>query len=363
MSPLRRHQNLQFATVTLFLLAGCGPQLAPTSPPRPVIAQRAETTAAGLDERYSGAIHARYEAALAFRIGGKVVERDVVLGQRVKAGQLLARLDTRDVKLSAEAAAATLKAAKARFTLTRRNLGRFRALRKQGFISQAQLDTQRDNFDLARAQLRKAQKASELAIDQLGYAALYAERPGVITAVNTEVGQVVAAGQPVFQLAGNDGKELQIDIPEGRIDAIRHTTAAKVTLWALGGRSYNGTIREIAAQADPATRTYRVKIALADAGPEVELGMSGTATLAMGDTRAMRLPLTSLFHDGDAPAVWVIGADDRVALRKVTVNRYLDSAVEIGAGLQPGEVVVTRGVHLLFAGERVRPITAEGQPL
>ena len=260
------------------LLVGCGPKVDRPEPARPVVAQRVALTRTQTPERSTGAVYARYEAPLGFRIACKLVERRVTLGEKVEAGQLLARLDPKDARLTAEAADAALKGAQAQRDLTRRNLKRYAALHGKGVVSQSELDARSDAYRLAEARLREAQKRYHIARNRQTYTALYADHAGVITAVDAEVGQVVAAGQAVFRLAHTGERELRVDIPEGRVEAVRHAGTVTVSFWALPDRHYIGRVREIAAEADPATCTYLVKIALPKTGPANRPGLTGTAT-------------------------------------------------------------------------------------
>lgn len=329
----------------LALLAACGGgEGAPAASARPPRVVKAITVGAGATAHelvYSGEVRARIETPLAFRVGGKLVERAVEVGTRVRAGQPLARLDATDLQLA-------LTQAEANQALAAAELKRSEALRAQNFISQAALEAKATAATAAAAQ-------AKLARNQASYATLVADAPGVIAAVLAEPGQVVAAGQPVFRLARDGEREVAIAIPETRLAGLAVGAAATVELWA--GKTYRGRLRELAPAADPASRTYAARVTILDPDAEVALGRSASVRFAQAQQAALVVPLAALIQAGDQPAVWVIGADDTVSLRPVSVLRYDDAGAQIGAGLARGERIVAAGAFLLSAGEKVRVAT------
>jgi RND family efflux transporter MFP subunit len=294
---------------------------------------------------FSGEIRARHETDLAFRIGGKIIARDVELGALVKRGQRLARLDPVDFALQAKMAADQRVLAEA-------ELKRYRGLREKNFISQAVLDAKETTYRNADAQARWSG-------NQSAYATLLADRDGVITAVNAESGQVVTAGQPVLRLAGLDELETAISVPESRIGDIRIGDPVNISLWAGAEKRYQGRVREIAPAADPVTRTFAVRIAMPDRDAALKLGMTASAVLAGGDAEVLRVPLAALMgRDGQA-TVWTVDARTQsVAPRAVKVLRYGEDVALIAQGLKPGERIVVAGVHKLASGQTIRPIAA-----
>ena len=337
------------------LLAACSGGPHPQPPAKPVVAERLAPTRTAPAEEYSGAVHARYEAALAFRVSGKIVDRYVQLGDTVRRGELLARLDGTDARLEKQAAAAALTAAQSNFETAHRDLLRYATLVKTGAVSRFAYEHQRDRLAAARATFQQADRQYQLRSDQLRYSELRADHDGVITAVGAEVGQVVAAGQTVMSLAWSDGREVHIDVPENRIAEFSGATRIRVSLWG-GGRTYRGVVRERSAAADPATRTFLVKIAILDPGPDVRLGMTAGVTVEdPADPEELVIPMTALYHRGATPAVWVVNPRSRkLELVAVTVKRYTDHGVVISAGLAAGEEVVLKGVNELYEGEPVR---------
>ncbi|MFC5488599.1 efflux RND transporter periplasmic adaptor subunit [Dokdonella soli] len=356
------------ACITLLALAtaGCQNTTAEPSkavPVRPVVAQTVSAGDRALVERYSGEVHARYEAPIAFRIDGKITRRDVGIGDHVKAGQLLATLDPSDATMNAAGARAAVAAATSQRDVARLQRDRIASLRQRALVSQSQLDQAEDALKAAEAALQQARQQLGVRENQVRYASLTAEHDGVITTQDAEAGQVVAAGQRVFGLAWSDEREVYIAVPESRVAALRANADMKVTLWAQPGRRYDGRLRELSAAADPQSRTFLAKVTIVDAGPDVQLQMSAdVAATSTATAGTFTLPASALFHRDAQPAVWVVDEHSRLALRDVVVARYVDDGVAIGSGLSPGERVVTRGVHTLHAGDAVRIVDLPFQP-
>lgn len=324
------------------LLAGCGEKTPPAdvaaSQPKLVVALKVGAGATAHEYRYSGEVRARHETTLGFRVGGKLAERLVDAGSRVRAGQPLARLDPADQQLAAQQAEANRSLAAA-------ELKRTQELRARNFISQAALDAKETAATAAAAQARLAQ-------NQAAYTTLAADAAGVIAAVLAEPGQVVAPGQAVFRLARAGEREVAIAIPEARLAGLKVGAGATVDLWS--GKSYRGTLRELAPAADPATRTFAARVALADADEAVALGMTATVRFANSADGRFVVPLAAILQQGEQAAVWVIGADQTVSQRPIAVERYADAGAVVKSGLNAGELIVAAGAFKLTAGEKVR---------
>jgi RND family efflux transporter MFP subunit len=313
----------------------------------------------------AGIVAPRIETNLGFRVGGKIVARAVDVGARVVAGQVLARLDPDDLRLARDNAAAALMAADAEAARSRADLERYAGLRRTvAFVPQT-YDQRLSAANAAQARLDQARAQLATADNNLGYAALVADAPGVVTGLSMEVGQVVAAGQTVARLARTKELEILVNIPEQRLGFATEANDVTFELWAQPGRSFRARLRELAPAADPATRTYAARFSLIERPAIAALGM--TATLALerrSDAKVAELPLTAIFQKGTAPAVWVVDrATGAVALRPVTVLRWRDDTAVISAGLSDGELVVTAGVHKLDAGQRVTPRPAANTSL
>ncbi len=334
-------------------LAGCSHGSRDPLPAKGVIALKLSPTDTTPRDEYSGDVHARHESVLGFRVPGKITARYVNLGDTVKAGELLAKLDAADAELGKDAAQAALTAAESSYQLAKRELDRYAALVKTGAVSRSAFERQQDLFTTAEANYHQAQRAFELRGNQLAYTELRADHDGVVTSVDAEAGQVVAEGQAVMALAWSVGREVYIDVPENRIGDFDRAQDIKVTLWGSQGRGYVGHVRERAASADPATRTFLVKIALQDPGPEVKLGMTATVAVADAvDPEELLLPLSALYHKDTATAAWVVDPKtSKLVLKPVQVLRYTEAGAVIGAGLAPGDTVVLKGVNELYEGE------------
>jgi RND family efflux transporter MFP subunit len=340
-------------------LAACGKPEAPPPAPRAVIAQIVGAKPADGANVYSGEVRARYENDLAFRVGGKVVARLVDVGARVTRGQVLARLDPQDAQLGVDAARSQLAALAADHDLAAAEVERYRDLYARKFVSRAVLDARETTFNTTKARLEQAKAQVATARNQSAYTTLVAEADGVITAVNLEPGQVVAPGQAVMRFARPEEKEVAINVPESRLAELRDARDIHISVLAAPDRLYRGRIREIAPTADPATRTFGVKITVLEANGTVRLGM--TANVALGESVAAQvitLPLTALTQADGRPAVWVFDPlTSKVNLRPVVVGAYREDGVVVREGLRPGEIVVTVGVHKLLPDETVRVVS------
>jgi multidrug efflux system membrane fusion protein len=339
-SPCQLSSLLAVAMATLFLAACSPPPAAPEAPK--LVRTRIAAAAEGSNvRRYSGEVRGRYETALAFRIPGKLVKRLVDAGASVKAGQALARIDAADAALQAGQAEAQRAQAEA-------ELKRYRELRAKNFISQSALDARETAYKAAAAQ-------AGLARNQSAYTTLSADRSGVIGAVLAESGQVVAAGQPVFRLVPDGDREVIVSIPESELAAFKVGDEARVELWSADGEPLQGRLREIAAVADPATRTYATRVSLPEAAPRLPVGLTASVVFVRNDAgAAITVPLSAIFQKDGKPAIWVVSKENAATLRAVSVLRYTDSGALIGSGLEPGERYVEAGVHKLVAGETLR---------
>lgn len=349
------------ALTPILLLAACGQDGPPPEPIRPV---RITTVSPQIFESrssYTGEVRARYETNMAFRVGGKIVARYVEIGSEVKRGTVLARLDPEDTRLAIQNARGQLSAAQANFNQAQTELNRYKKLFDSKVISQAELDRRQNTYNTAEAQLDSARSQMRVAQNQMDYTELHADADGVVTGISVEAGQVVASGQTVMKLARPEEKEVVFNVSENRLDELRQATGIAISLWAHPDKEYAGVVREIAPGADPATRTYAVKVSVQAAPPNIRLGMTATvAIMRRADTSVVALPLAALYQDGDKPAVWVyVGSDanggqGKVELRPVRVAAYIEKAVLVADGLKAGEKVVTAGVHKLIPGQTVR---------
>lgn len=354
---------LCLAPVAAALLPACN-SAPPSQPlPQPVVVESPQPLQGpGGVDAYPGTVHARVEADLAFRVGGKIAERRVDLGSRIAPGQVLAVLDPGDAQLNLDAARAALSAAEADLWLAREEQQRFAELRAKGHVGQSALDQRLNVTRLAEARLQQARSQLDLARNQSRYTRLKADAAGVVTQVIGEAGNVVAAGQPVIRVALDGEREIRIAVPEGRVGALRKAAGIGVELFSRPGAPYGARIRDISPQADPATRTHEARVTVLDPDEHVQLGATATVMLAAAaGGRTFRLPATAVGTlAGDQPGVWVVVEDPdgatRVRPRPVQVLQYLEQSVIVSGELGAEDRLVSAGIHRLVEGMAVRPI-------
>lgn len=341
-------------------LTACHTHPAATTPPVAVVTYTVHTSSDADPPSYPAEVAARYSNPLSFRVPGKLVERRVRLGDRVTAGEVLAQLDPTDQQRQVASAKAALAAAEHRLHYAQQQLERDRAQFSRQLIATNQLEQTEDAHVAALAARDQAADELTVAENALRYHTLTADHDGVITSEEADTGQVVTAGQAVYQLAWLGDVDVVIDV--GAADATRVAIGqdAQVVLASLGAPPLEARVREIAPAADPQSRTFRIKLTLTAPPPNIRLGAIGEAMLLPLATRApadeVDIPSTALFHQGARPAVWVLeGLTPRLALRPVTVRSYRDRSVILSAGLRDGERIVAAGVHTVFVGERVTP--------
>lgn len=336
---------------------------------RPVRVQTVNFTPEQEAVTYPGTVQARVQASLGFRVGGKVTDRLVDIGDRVVAGQALARLDPIDARLNVDASGQFVRAAEAEAVNARADYGRYQRI---GPSSPAWLPSEFDKrqaaLDGAEARLAQAQRQFAMAQDQLAYTTLIADAPGVITDLKLEVGQVVAAGQTVFSLAHTAETEIVVDVPENRLPDVRAARSITIRLWSQPDVELKGRVREIGALADPVSRTFAVKVTVVDAPSSQAVAGRGTpdslgaGNLGLGMTAAVRfsrdsgamiarLPASAVVSANGVPSVWVLDpATHRAVAHRVQVSAWLgDGEVAITGGIEAGAQVVTAGAAQLDA--------------
>jgi multidrug efflux system membrane fusion protein len=358
--------QLLFTLSSVLLVTACS-RVEPA--PEPIRAVRTLTvapqSAAGAWE-YAGEVRARTESRLGFRVGGKIVRRNADIGDMVKRGQVLAQLDPQDLKLGQDAARAALVAAQANFDQAAADFKRFRELRDQGFISSADLERRGTSLKAAQAQLDQAKAQASVQGNQAAYAALAADASGVITGVDAEPGMVVAAGAPVVRLAHDGPRDVVFAVPEDKVGLVKALAVQpghfKVRLWGATGEALPAAIREIAAAADPVTRTFLVK---ADVGKAaVRLGQTTTVLVETPQVAGVtKLPLSALKEEQGRSVVYLVDRDAMtVRPQPVQIAGADGNEAVISAGLKTGEVVVTAGVHVLTPGQKVKFYVDPGVP-
>lgn len=346
--------------LTGLALAACSPAETAVTPEPPLVQTVEVAPGTGGVSRYTGVIRARTESNLGFRVGGKIFERLVDPGDRVKRGQPLMRLDRTDFTLALTAARASVEAARAQMIRTKADEERSRKLVGDGWTSKQTYDQNKAAADAAIAQFANAEAQASQVSNQAGYSELQADADGVVMEVPTEPGQVVAAGQTVVKIARDGSREAEVFLPE----ASRRLTqgAASATLYAEGETTYPARLRELSATADPATRTYRARYILSGGGEDAPLGATVTLRLKAADAgraAVVEVPLAALFDSGGGSAVWRFEAvTGTVTAQQVAIARLSEESAEVASGLSPGDRIVSLGAHLLKAGQAVRQAPA-----
>ena len=342
--------------LTLFV-AACSKHAPAPEPVRAVQTLTVASGQAGVTVEYAGEVRARVESRLAFRVGGKMISRPADVGDSVKAGQVLASLDAQDLRLGQDAARSAVQAARVNHEQALADFKRFTELREQGFISAAELERRANTLKAAQAQLAQAQAQSSVQTNQASYGTLVADASGVVTAVEAEPGAVLNAGATVLRVAQDGPRDVVFSVPEDQVGALRamqgRAGVLQVRVWGGNGTPMPASVREVAAAADPATRTYAVK---ADVGKAaVRLGQTATVSIAVPFAAAVvKLPLAAVFEHQGKSSVWLLDpAAMTVRAQGVVVGGADGNQIVVAAGLAPGQQVVTAGVHVLTPGQKV----------
>ena len=341
------------------LMAACSRPVPPEEPIRAVKVMTVGVNTFASGYEFAGEVKAKVESRLGFRVGGKIIKRQAELGQRVEAGQVLAQLDPQDYKLAADAARAQLRAAGTNRDLAAADYKRYKELKEQNFISGAELERRDATFKAAQAQFEQAQSQLEVQGNQANYASLVADVSGIVTAVEAEPGQVVAAGTPVVRIAADGMRDVVFSVPEDKVTSITPGMLVKVRGWAQEAQTAStvAKVREVSASADPTTRTYLVKLALDTKTPPplgatvyvLPEGLGGLQGLPV-----IKLPTSALRQEGKSSAVWVLEkASMTIKSQVVQIATADGNEAVIANGLQPGMLVVSAGVHVLSAGQKV----------
>lgn len=343
---------LTILSVVIFLLPGCGDNQGNTTDPvrtvRYVVVGSAQTLPAL--ER-TGEIHAHDETILSFRTGGRIVTRSVDIGDRVNAGQLLATLENTTSQNQLDGAQADYEGAKASAQVAALNVNRMQKLMPTGAIARTQLDTARADWLVARARLKNSESALRNARESLGWTRLIAPRSGVITEVSASAGQVVNGGQSVLTLATGEARDVVFDIAKPEAIPPQEQAGLRVSLLSDPSVQASAAVRDISPQADPQTRTWRVRATLQN--PPLAMALGASVTLPATGPHGYALPASALSRVDDKPAVYVINPQSQAQLRVVVPAYYTATSVIISGGLEPGDRVITAGVSKLRSGEPV----------
>jgi membrane fusion protein, multidrug efflux system len=355
-SFVNRKLRLGLLLMLPLALAACMEERAAEVPVRPV---KAMIVPAPVSERtltYSGVIAPRIESQLGFRVSGKIVERYVNAGDAVTAGQKIARLDEKDIKLAENSARAAVAGAKTRYSVAKDALDRANSLLPNGFIAKAAVDQRQLELDSAKSALDAAEDQLAQAVNATSYALLIADKAGIVTAVRAEPGQVVAVGQAVITLALANDIEVSVAVPEQEIVKLKPGDPASVALWSAPNIASEGRIREIAGAADAASRTYGVRVTIAKPVPEMRIGMTAPVAFRVAEeASALILPLTAFTQENAKTIAYVANRDTQiVARREVETAGVTEAGVRVKSGLVAGDILVTGGVQFLQDGMTVR---------
>jgi RND family efflux transporter MFP subunit len=347
--------NLMVVGSALTFLVACQPAEQAVAPEiRPVRVVTVESRASGDAVVLTGRVQAETEINLAFRIDGRMVSRAVNIGDVVRPGQEIARLNPENEENGLRAAEATLQGARGQLTEARANEARNRSLLAQNFISQAAFDRITQVAQSAQSQVDAAQAQVSIARNRLGYARLVADAGGVVTAVGAEPGEVVQGGRMVVQMARQEGRDAVFDVPPQLKDSAPANPEITVTLATDPNVTAQGRVREVSPRADPATGSFRVRVGLIDPPPAMRLGTTVTGRMQVGAPAGIEIPSSALTRGDAGPAVWIVDPQAQtVALRPIEVVSSDLARVVVGKGLQNGDIVVTAGVQALRPGQKV----------
>ncbi len=350
------------ASVSVLTLIACGGNAPPAAAVRPVQVTVVRHGGASETVSLTGQIQARNQVNLAFRVGGRLIERRVNVGGRVSPGQLVARLEAHDARNSLLAAQAEVAAARATLLQSENNERRYQSLVSTGVISRAQFDEAQQQLVAAQSRVSSASASLQTASDNLKRTELFSDASGVVISKGAEPGEVIQPGQTIVQVAQNDGKDGVFNVPAALMrDPSRLPASVSVALADAPNIAATGHIREVAPDADPVTRTYLIKVTLDNPPAAMRLGATVIGTATFEPHAAVVIPATSLVQLEGKPAVWVVDPRSKqVALRAVAVDRYENAEVIIASGLKDGDTVVTAGVHALRPGQLVRLLAPSG---
>jgi membrane fusion protein, multidrug efflux system len=360
--PAVRRLALFFSALALVgvLASACGrDEHAEAPPPRPVRAIVAEKGELGQTVTLTGQILAEKEITLAFRIGGRMIERNVDVGDAVKPDQVVAKLDPQNELNVLRSARAALSAAEGRLAQEAAQFDRQQQLLDRGFTTRVLFDQAQQAFNTARAQVDDAKAQLEIAQDRVSYTELKAGVAGTVTARRAEAGEVVQPGQPIYTVARDSGWDAVFDVPAQLLRTAPTGAPISLALTDDPSVSAKGLVRQVDPQADPVTRTFRVRVTVDNPPAAMRLGATVTGRISTDTATAIIVPATALTSTAHDAAVWVVDPKDlTVKLQPVEILRFDPGTAVIASGLEPGAIVVTAGVQALHPGQKVRLLGA-----
>lgn len=340
-------------------LTGCEKPVEPPPLPRPALVTLVGAKAEANAMTLVGEVRPRYESSQGFRINGKIIERKVNVGTRVKKGQVLARLDPADSALNAAATQADVRTAQANLTLAAAEVERYRKLFSKHFISASALDIKEAELKSANARLAQVKAQADVSINQTQYTNLTADRNGVITMINAEPGQVVESGDLIVKIADTQAIEVLVAVPESRMAEVQLNAGVAVKLWADKQKIYSGIVREISPSADSATRAFNVRVAIQDADEGVKLGMTARVKFnpeSGQESVGYLIPNAALTESNGKKIVWVIDTNNKAQPQSVEAGPFSEDGVLIISGLQAGDKIAVAGVHTIIKDQEIKPV-------
>ena len=346
------------AIIALPLLSSCNRATEPPAPEiRPVRVLTIAKGAAGDTIALTGTVQAQTEINKSFRIDGRLLDRNANIGDTVRPGQVIARLDAQNEESGLQSARAQLTAARARLTEAQSMYGRMRELVAERAVSRAQFEQSEAMQKTAESQVESAQSAVTIAENRLSYTNLVADVGGVVTSVGAEPGEVVGAGRMIVQLARDGGRDAVLDVPARVKDSAAMGAEMTMTLVSDPKVTATGNVREISPRADPVTGTFRVRVRLNNPPAAMRLGSTVTGRIKLAATASIEIPPSAVVRSDGKAAVWVFDPKaGTVAARAIQIRSSDPNRVDVASGLEPGDVVVVAGVQALRPGQKVRPL-------
>lgn len=340
----------------LLLLAGCSEEAEVAAPAvRPVRVATVEQVPMRAVVSMTGRIEAKDQAAIGFRIPGRLLARPVAVGDRVQEGQIIAEIEPQNERNALRSASADLNAARGRLTQAQNHYDRQAHLFARNLVSRADLEAAEQARVAAQAVVEAADAQLRTAKDRLGFTVLKADAPGTVTEVGAEPGEFVSAGQMVARVARRDGRDAVFDIPVTLLDDIAEDVPLVVRLATDQTISTLGRVREVAPQAEAVTRTFRIRVGLKDPPSSFRLGTAVIGSLKEDVSGLLQIPTSALVSPEVTPTVWLVDTNAMtVSLRQVKVERREPAVTFISSGLQAGDIVVSAGTNTLSEGQEVR---------
>ncbi len=321
----------------------------------PMVAVAVAQPAAPSERAFTGVVSARVQSNLGFRVPGKIVERLVDVGQRVRIGQPLMRIDQNDLRLAVIAKENAVAAARAVAVQARNDEARYNKLVTEGWSTRQRYEQAKAALDTAEAQLLAAEAEATVARNEAGYSLLVSDADGTVVETLGEPGQVVAAGQIVIRLAHAGPREATVALPEAVRPSIG--SSAQVMVYGDGSQRFPASLRQLSDSADPQSRTYEARYVIEGAAASAPLGSTVTIWLTDADAaEGSQIPVGAVLDNGQSTGVWIVDpATSKVTFREVKIRRLALETATV-TGVNPGEHLVALGVHMLHPGATIRAV-------